>query len=155
MKLTIKLLSVLLLLALASPAVLLPGCGNDAVPDGSTITVNSVTLVDVTVDAPADFKAVVRYEDGTPIPYARIRISGVGAAPAGGAYQFYYYPGGSLRAGGNAQLDSPFEVTTNEFGVYEFSAEVFGPVSSYEDTIYISSGTATGTGTLKATTSSS
>lgn len=156
MKYTAKLPMVLILALLIIPIALLPGCGdNKYVPDKSTITINpsSLSVKDILGDTHADFTVVVRYSDGTPIPYANIHITGAFAVPATAAfYQFYYYPGGSLRPGGNFSVNSGFNAQTNEYGVYMFSAEVYGPGSAFKDTIYINSGTVSATATLELTT---
>ena len=156
MKYTAKLPLVLILALLIIPISIFSGCGdNKSIPDKSTITINPTSWVvkDILGDTPANFTVVVRYSDGTPIPYANINITGAFAVPATAAfYQFYYYPGGSIRPGGNSPVDSGFNDQTNVYGVYEFSAEVFGPGSAFKDTIYVNSGAVSGTATLELTT---
>lgn len=155
MKYTAKLPLVLVLALLIIPIALFPGCGDfKYVPDKSTITINpsSWTVKDILSDTYADFTVVVRYSDGTPIPYANIHITGAFAEPATAAfYQFYFYPGGSRIP--NTIVDSGFNAQTDEYGIYRFSAEMYGPGSAFKDTIYINSGTVSATATLELTTS--
>nr|MDA8101248.1 hypothetical protein [Nitrospiraceae bacterium] len=120
------------------------------VPDGSTLSVDpvSTTLTNVTVDTAVDFKVIARYADGSPIPYAKVKIEGSFAAPnAVNAYQFYYYPGGAKNPN-NVAVDSGFTGQTDEFGIYRFSANVFGSATGFNDDINISSGTASTKATL-------
>lgn len=150
MKKPIALIAGLLTLSLLS----LTNCGdNEAVPAGSTITINpaSVSLKDIPGDTVVNFKVIVKYSDGTPMPYAKIHITGAFAEPAVAApYQFYYYPGGDRVP--NTPVNSGFNAQTDEYGVYDFSLVVYGPGSGFDDTIYVSSGTVVGTATIKLTT---
>lgn len=155
MKSTAKLILVLALVMLISPAILLQGCGNEAVtPDGSslTITPNAVTLKSDS-DSTHNFSVTAKYKDGTPIPYAKIHISGTFAAPFDPAqYWFYYYPDGLGYQGDNAPnppMASGFEGQTDKFGSYKFSIVIFGG-SVFDDTIYLTSGTANAQATVKS-----
>lgn len=128
-------------------------CGkNITAPDGSTITINptTITFKNITSDTIADFVVTVRYPDGEPMPYAKVRISGAFAVPnAVSAYQFYYKAGGTQTVG-NPAVDSPFEAQTDEFGTYHFSVVLFGNLV-FNDTIYVTSGSASGTTKLEST----
>lgn len=150
MKKPIALIAGLLILFFLS----LAGCGdNKAVPAGSTITINpaSVSLKNPPLDTVVDFKVIFRYSDGTPIPNARMFISGGYAQPnSAGLYQFYYYPGGTQGQNPNTAVNSGYEAQADDFGVYNFSIEVTGSV--FDDTIYVTSGTVVGTATIKVTT---
>lgn len=154
MKLTANTPFLLILALLISPVIMLQGCGkNESVPDKSTITINpnSVSMRNPPSDTVVDFKVVVKYSDGTPTPYANIHITGAFAEPITGAvYQFYYYPGGTQNPNGNAAVNSGFNAQTDKYGVYDFSIGVTG--SAFNDTIYVSSGSAVGTSTLAVTT---
>ena len=134
--------------------MLFPSCGNNkSVPDGATMTIDpsTVTLKGITGDTPINFRVIVRYADGTPIPYAQVHITGAFAEPVVGAlYQFYYYPDGTLNPQGNSPVDSGFNGQTGKDGVYEFSVEVYGPASTFSDDIHASSGTASAKTTLSS-----
>jgi len=149
MKKPIALIAGLLILFFLS----LAGCGDDkAVPDRSTITINpaSVSLKNILGNTMVDFKVIVRYSNGTPMPDAKIHITGAFAEPTVAAqYQFYSYPGGDGVL--NTPVNSGFNAQTDEYGVYDFSLVVYGPGSGFDDTIYVSSGTAVGTATIKLT----
>jgi hypothetical protein len=155
MKSTAKLKLIIALALLISLAALLQSCGKDnSIPDRSALIINpsSVTLSNVPTDATQNFTVVARYEDGTPIPYARIHISGTFGVPFNPAqYQFYYYPDGTSRPEGNLAVNSGFIGQTDKFGVYTFSIVVFGG-TAFDDTIYLDSGTATASATVSATT---
>ncbi len=153
MKQTAKLPLVLILALLTiSEVVLLPGCGdNTSVPDKSTImiTPSSVKLKNPPSDTVVNFKVTIRYSDGTPVPNARMFISGGFAQPnSAGLYQFYYYPGGTQYP--NTAVNSGYEAQADDFGVYDFSIVVSGV--AFDDTIYVTSGTVVGTATIKVTT---
>jgi hypothetical protein len=156
MKSTAKLKLVIALALLISLATLLQSCGKDnTIPDGSALIINpsAVTLNNVPTDTAQNFTVVARAEDGTPIPYARIHISGSFGEPFSPAqYQFYYYPDGTWRPEGNRVVDSGFIGQTDKSGVYTFSIVVFGG-TVFDDTIYLNSGTATASATVSATTS--
>lgn len=163
MKPMARLFSALALVMLIVPVSTLPGCGNDtvdcgdyeAVPDGSTITItpSSVSWTDLAVNVNQNFTVEVRDDNGDPIPYAAVCISGGMAEPrVPGHYQFYYYPGGDQRPGGNAAMNSGFPGQTNESGVYTFSILVYGPGNEFSDTIYVTSGTAVSTASVDSTT---
>jgi guanyl-specific ribonuclease Sa len=145
MKTTAKLNLVLALALLISAVILVQACGdNNNAPDGSTLVVNpsAVTLRNVPTDATQNLSVIARYKDGTPIPYAKIHISGAFAEPFVPAqYQFYYYPEGTARPEGNRPVNSGFDGQTNENGVYNFSIVVYGG-TAFDDTIYLNSGTA-------------
>jgi hypothetical protein len=156
MKLKIKLVSVSILAVFLPLFIICGGCGSkETVPDGSTITINpgSTALQNINGNTPLNFKVVVKYADGSPIPNATIHITGAFAEPAVAAnYQFFYYPDGSQRVGGNTEKDNGFDAQTDDFGVYDFSIEAFGPGAAFTDTIYVTSGTAVGTATVSLTT---
>ena len=147
MKLAAKLLLVLLICQVS----LFQGCGDhSSVPDGSILVFDpaSVTFKGIPGDTAQNFRVIARYPDETPIPYARIRIYGQFAAPAPGAlYQFYWYPNGTQQP--NVAIDSGYEAQTNEYGVAEFSIEITAGTSSFEDTLYAVSGTASVSAVLK------
>ncbi|OGW33742.1 MAG: hypothetical protein A2X58_09695 [Nitrospirae bacterium GWC2_56_14] len=155
MKLPARLLSVLVLSFLIAPIVLFQGCGdNESAPDGSTITLspNDVSLNNAG-ETVVNLKVIVRYPNGTPMPYANVVISGGFAIPSTlGLYQFYWFPDGNLNADPAKiiPVDSGFMAQTNEYGVYDFSIVVFG--LPFEDTIHVTSGTAAGTADLTVTT---
>jgi hypothetical protein len=151
----IKLVSVWVFIALIAPVVMLGGCGkNNGTPDGATITINGPTQALSIVDNTSeDFSVVARYADGTPIPKAPIRITGLFAEPRNATntttrYQFYFLPGGENNPT-NIKVDSGFEAQTDDRGVYNFSVTIFGTVggapNSFKDTIVVTSGTAIGT----------
>jgi len=152
MKLTAKLPIGLVLALLIIPTVLFPGCGdNTSIPDKSTITLDpsSVTLKNPPMDTAVNFKVTIRYSDGTPIPNARMFISGGFAQPnAAGLYQFYYYPNGTQNP--NTAVNSGYEAQADDFGVYNFSIVLSG--SAFNDTIYVTSGTAVESATIAVTT---
>ena len=154
MKYTAKLPLVLILALLMIPIALFPGCGdNTSIPDGSTITISesSVSLKNPSIDTVVDFKVTIRYKDGTPIPNARMFISGGYAVPNSlGLYQFYYYPLGQQNPEGNRDVNAGYEAQADDYGVYNFSIEVTG--AAFDDTIYVTSGTVVGSATIKVTT---
>jgi len=156
MKSTTNLKLVLVLALLIVSVILLQSCGNDtSVPDGSTLTISpsSVSQANVTFDAIHNFTVRARYQDGTPIPYAMIHISGSFAVPVSDPrYQFYYYPEGPAKAGGNTLVDSGFDGQTDKYGVYVFSIVVYAD-KAFKDDINFNSGTATASATVTATTS--
>ena len=156
MKSTAKLKLVIALALLISVATLLQSCGKEnTIPDGSALIINpsAVTLNNVPTDTPQNFTVVARYQDGIPIPYARIHISGSFGVPfVPSQYQFYYYPDGTWNPDGNVAVDSGFTGQTDKYGVYTFSIVVFGG-TVFDDTIYFNSGTATASVTVSATTS--
>jgi hypothetical protein len=157
MKLTSKVLFVLALTLLLSSVILFHGCGdNKAVPFGSKITINptAAALKGIPGDTTENFKVLVTYTDGTPIPKAIIHITSSFAVTNSGVaplYQFYYYPDGPDRVGGNTRVNSGYDAQTDDYGVYDFSVSVFGPGSTFNDTINVTSGTAVGTATLALT----
>jgi hypothetical protein len=152
MKHTARLFSVLVLAFLFAPVVLFQGCGdNKNIPDGSTITItpDTVSLTNVGEQV-VNFKVVVRYADGTPMPYANLVVTGGFASPATtAAYQFYWYPGGNLVT--NTMVDNGFKPQTDKSGVYDFSIVVFG-TTAFSDTIYVTSGSVVGSSTIALTT---
>lgn len=153
MKQTAKLPLIIILALLIIPIVLFPGCGDNAsVPDRSTITItpSSVKLSNPTPDTVVNYKVTFRYSDGTPIPNARMFISGAFAQPnSAGLYQFYYLPGGT-QTPNNPPVPSGYEAQADEFGVYDFSIVVSGV--AFDGTIYVTSGTVVGTATIAVTT---
>jgi hypothetical protein len=155
MKLTARLFSVLVLAFLIAPIVLFQGCGdNESVTDGSTITItpDDVALNNIS-ETVVNLKVIVRYPNGTPMPYANVLISGGFAIPSTlGLYQFYWFPNGNLNADPAKiiPVDSGFLAQTNEYGVYDFSIVVFG--LPFKDTIYVTSGTAAGIADITVTT---
>lgn len=87
------------------------------------------------------------------MPSAKVRISGAFAVPSPGAtYQFYWKPGGDQDPT-NPPVNSGFEAQTDDFGVYIFSVVIFGTSTGFTDTIFVTSGTASGSATIEATTS--
>lgn len=154
MKLTAKLPIGLILALLIIPIIFLPGCGdNTAVPDKSTITItpSNPSLKNPPMDTVVNFKVTIRYSDGTPVPNARMFISGGFAQPnASGLYQFYYYPDGTQNPTGNTAVNSGYEAQADDFGVYNFSIVLSG--SAFNDTIYVTSGTVVGVATIAVTT---
>ena len=154
MKLTSRLFSVLVLAFLIAPIVLVQGCGDTkSATDGSTITISpeSVALKNAG-ETVVNLKVIVRYPDGTPMPYANVIISGGFAMPSTAAlYQFYWFPDGNLNADTTKiiPVDSGFLAQTDKYGVYDFSIVVFG--SPFDDTIYVTSGTSVGTATIALT----
>lgn len=149
MKLTARLFSVLVLAFLISPIILFQGCGdNKNIPDGSTITIlpETVDLTDLggLGETVVDFKVVVRYADGTPIPYANLVITGKFAIPSPTAtYQFYWDSGGDQFNASPIPVDNGFKPQTDKNGVYDFSIVVF-PATAFFDDIVVTSGTAVG-----------
>jgi len=155
MKLTARLFSVLVLAFLIAPIALFQGCGdNESAPDGSTVTIDpSSVSLNNPGETVVDLKVIVRYPDGTPMPYANVIISGGFAMPSTAAlYQFYWGPGGNL-VDPNIPVDSGFLAQTNEYGVYDFSIVVFG--LPFKDTIRVTSGSAAGTSDITVTTTTS
>ena len=154
MKLTAKSPLVLVLALLIIPIVSLPGCGdNKSVPDKSTITISpsSWSMTNPPMDTVANYSVTIRYADGTPIPSARMIITGAYAQPnSSGLYQFYYYSDGTQNPNGNAAVNSGYEAQADDYGVYNFSVVITG--SAFDDTIYVTSGTAVGTATIAVTT---
>jgi hypothetical protein len=150
-----RFMALLMMIILASPVYLLPGCGNnEAAPDGATIVINpSSTSATITADTTFNYTVTVRYADGKPYPKAIVHIYGPFAVPrnVGGTnprYQFYYGPGGPL--GTNPlPVDSGFDAQTDDYGNYHFSILVYGTVggaaNAFTDTIDVSSGSALGT----------
>jgi hypothetical protein len=135
------------------------GCGGSStVPDKATITINGPSdAVTISADTVFDYTVVVRYSDGTPIPKAKLRITGAFAEPRNSTntnprYQFYYNSGGPLAAG-NIKVASGFEAQTDDWGIYSFSVNAYGLVNgaanSFADTIEVYSGTAIGSISLK------
>jgi hypothetical protein len=132
--------------------MLFQGCGdNESAPDGSTITIDpSSVSLNNPGETVVDLKAIVRYPDGTPMPYANVIISGGFAIPStAGLYQFYWGPNGNLSAT-PIPVDSGFLAQTNKYGVYDFSIVVFG--FPFKDTIRVTSGTVAGTTDITVTT---
>lgn len=165
MKLTIKLISILVLVLIASPIIVLEGCGsNNSATDRSTILVNPASVSpSISADMIQDFTVTVRYSDGTPYPKAVLYISGPFAQPRNATntnphYQFYYGPGGNLAAG-NIPVNSPFKAQTDDYGNYQFSILIPDPVlingvmgpNTFSDTIDIFSGSALVTIQIAAT----
>lgn len=156
MKYKVKYSSVIVLALLMIQVMLFTGCGsNDAIVDRSTITISpaTVSIQNIISDAVQNYSVVVRYPDGTPIPFAKIHVSGAFAEPAlGAAYQFYFYPDGTQNPNGNVTVDSGFDAETDKFGVYTFSIVVFGPGATFHDAINITSGTTAGLSTIDLVT---
>lgn len=155
MKIKKKLRTYVSLALLIGLSFLYQGCGEEEnkqiPPDGSTITINpdAVELVSPT-DAVQNYTVVVKYADGNPIPYAIVHISSAFSAPFIPAqFQFYYYVDGPNNPEGNTAVNSGFYAQTDEFGIYEFSAVIFGG-TVFEDTIYLTSGSAYAESTLKS-----
>jgi hypothetical protein len=150
-----RFMALLMMILLASPVFLLPGCGNnDAASDGATIVINpSSSTATISADTTFNYTVTVRYSDGKPYPKAIVHISGPFAAPRNVAgsnprYQFYYGPGGLL--GTNPlPVNSGFDAQTDDYGNYQFSIVVPGLVggakNTFTDTIDVSSGSALGT----------
>lgn len=147
---TMKFITVFMLsLGLAS-IILMAGCGSETTPpSGSTITVTGPAPFSIGSDTNFDFTVVVKYPDGTPMPKAKLDISGAfafprNAAQSGWHYQFYYSPGGNT-VPGNLAVNSPFEAQTDDFGTYTFSALVSVATGTFTDTIVVRAGTIVGT----------
>ncbi len=149
------------------------GCGNkgENAPDGSTITINPSTLNLTNLylygDAIQDYQVIVKYSDGTPVPYADVLIAGTYAYPvvssevdSAPSYAFYEYPGANGNPS-NVLENNGFVGETDANGVYQFSIEIFSMVSLtsggpltpnvFTDTILVSSGTAQASTTLAST----
>ncbi len=152
MKSTTKLMHVLALAMLISPAILIQGCGNDPTAvDGATITIDpSTTTASIIDNTTYNYTVIARYKDATPYPKAKLYITGSFAEPRNltnttARYQFYFYPGGELTLS-NLKVDSGFYAQTDDFGSYRFSVTVYstvsGSVNSFKDTMHISSGSA-------------
>jgi hypothetical protein len=136
--------------------VVMQGCGNEnTAPAGSTITINQDKTSEDTGGAglpagqaiPFDFTVAVTYSDGTPMPNATLTISGGLAIPNTYiAYQFYHT---QYAVGHTDTENSPFQAQTNDSGVYTFSALVSGPVTTFKDNVYVTSGTNVATGSIE------
>ena len=143
--------TMLLLLLLMGLAFLTMSCGDQtSPPDGSTVAIDPPKIEMSTPDnAVQNYRVTVRYADGTPIPYAQVKISSAFAAPyATPQYQFYWYIDATHNPNGNVAVDSSFVKQTDEFGFLDFSIEILG-TSSFDDTIYVAAGTASATSTIK------
>jgi len=144
MKSFAKLLVVLMLI---SSIFVFSGCGSKSegvVPDGSTITVGpdfKQTGI-ASWEVPVPFTVVVRYKDGSPIPKAKVNVAGHYAASStfAGLYQFFLYADPTSST--NVKTNSPFDVITDDFGTYTFSALISAGMGSFTDTINVRSGTA-------------
>jgi hypothetical protein len=149
MKSLAKLITVLLLI---SSSFVLSGCGNtNGVPDGSTIKVGpDFTQTGVFFsEVPVVFTIVVRFGDGSPIPHAKVNVSGHYATTSVtfGLYQFYLHA--DPTAPGNVPVNSPFDVVTDDNGTYSFSVLVSSISGTFKDTIAARSGTAFGSAVLQ------
>lgn len=154
MRLTVKLVSILVLVLIVSPVVLLESCGSkksqNTLPALSTITIGpDHTQLGIAADTTVNFTVVARYSDGSPMPNANIKISGSFAAPRNNAhYQFYLDPDGPSNPNGNTPVDSGFTIVTDDSGSYMFSAVIFLATGTFGDTIVGTSGTVIGTATI-------
>ena len=149
-----RLMAVLMMTFLASPVLMLPGCGNNqAVTDGSTIVIDpsSTAVTGMAADTTFTYTVTVRYPDGTPFPGATIRIAGSFAVPRNIAgsfsrYQFIHYGLQDPRLEFPIPVDSGYTAVTDEFGNYHFSILVYGTVGGapnvFTDQISVSSGSA-------------
>jgi|GEM_PF-6996241 len=161
------------LVILGAFLLLIQGCGskNSAAPDGSTITINpasiSATNIYLYGDVIQDYSVVVKYSDGTPIPYAGVTVAGSFAVPvassagpnAAARYQFYALPGANANPS-NVPENNGFVGETDKNGVYQFSIQIYSEVTltgvlvpnAFTDTILVTSGTAQANTTLNITT---
>lgn len=159
MKLTIKrkqivILALFLVLLLIT---LIQGCGNTngsecQAPDGSkiTITPSSQTVTTngtgLAFPTPLDWTVTVFYPDGTIMPKACINVSGTFAVPNGYAlYQFQFYPSS---VSPNLPVNSGFAAQTDESGQYTFSTLLSAGTGTFNDTIYVRSGSNSGNATV-------
>lgn len=131
----------------------LAGCGKGSVtaPSGSTITTDpsSVTMT-IAGDTIVNLKAVVKGQDGKPMPSSQLIISGPFAAPRTPTrYQFY------KKTNGNEPVDSGFTADTDGFGIYLFSIKIPATLddssNTFNDNISIWAGDASATITLSIT----
>lgn len=161
MKLTIKhkqlvILALLLVLLLIA---LIQGCGgtdstkNCTAPDGSKITITpsdqSITTGGA-VHPGFNNNWIVRvaYPDGSVMPKACITITGTFAFPNPlGLYQFYYFPN-STDNPNNIAVNSGFAAQSDDFGQYTFSTLMSAGSGTWNDTIFVQSGTNSGSATL-------
>ena len=154
MKLTVKLVSLLVLVLIASPVVLLEGCGDkksqNTLPDKSTITISpDHSQTGISADTPVNFTVVTLYSDGSPMPNAIVKISGSFAAPRNNPhYQFYLYPDGLNNPSGNTPIDSGFTIQTDDSGSYMFSVVILLASGLFSDTIVGTSGTTIGSAAI-------
>jgi len=158
MRLTAKLCLVLILLFLASPVILLKGCGNEMpqAPDGSTITISPSSTGDIscgtsTTPLVIPYGVTVKDVKGIPLNGVQVTISGGWALPfVPTLYTFSTDPAGSPAG----YQPSPVKGVTNEYGVYSFSAvipcEVLMPLATPVNGAFAS---ATTGGTLSGATS--
>ena len=159
MKLTIKrkqivILALLLVLLLIT---LIQGCGNTngsecTAPAGSTITItpSSQTLstdgAGLSQSVGLNWTVTVAYPDKTPMPKACITVSGPLAVPNGyGVYQFQYYP---KDVSPNVLVNSGFSAQLDDFGQYTFSTLLTAGTGTWNDTIYVQSGTNSANATI-------
>jgi hypothetical protein len=147
-----RMLPVLILL-LILPLFVFNGCGNDSfnsIPDGSKISVGpDHSQTGIAADTTVNYTIVAIYSDGTPIPNARVKVSGSFAVPrANPHYQFYLYPDGPANLT-NVTVDSGFFVRTGDDGTYMFSALISAASGSFSDSIICTSGTAIGTAQIE------
>lgn len=142
-------------------AVILQGCGlskeDCTAPNGSTITINPASQTwtfssgsgGLGGDLEDNWSVKVSYSDGTPMPYACIRVWGALAVPSGyGAYQFQYYP---APKNPNAPVDAGFTAQTDEFGMYNFSTLISAGTGTFKDTIRVQSGAISASATYEVT----
>jgi hypothetical protein len=157
MKLTIKhkqtvILALLLVLLLIT---LVQGCGNTkgtdcTAPAGSTIEVTGPGVYNgLSADTCANYVAVVKYPDGSPMPKACLTVSGSFAFPRNATqtnprYQFYFYPNCDVNLT-NAPVNSGYSAQADDFGTYAFSALITAPSGTFTDTITVQSGGNVGT----------
>jgi hypothetical protein len=152
MKLAIKCASILVFVLIASPVVLLEGCGKseNTLPDKSTISIGpDHSQSGIQGDTTVNFTVVARYADGTPMPNANIKISGPFAAPRTNAhYQFYLIQDGPDNPLGNTPVNSGFTIQTGDNGSYMFSVVIFVAGGTFSDSIVGTSGSTIGSATI-------
>jgi len=159
MKFTIKrkqivILALLLVMLLIT---LIQGCGNTkgsecTAPDGSKITITPSSQAINTGGAglafptPLDWTVTVFYPDGTIMPKACINVTGTFAFPNGYAlYHFQFYPSS---VSPNLPVNSGFAAQTDDSGQYTFSTLLSDGTGTWNDTIYVRSGSNSGNATI-------
>jgi len=159
--------AIIFLATLAAVLLLIDGCGskNSAAPNGATITINPSTLSLTNPyeygDVTEFYSAVVKYSDGTPIPYTGVIVTGSFAVPVVSTelftsprYQFYN--------SANMPVNNGFEGETDKNGVFQFSILIYSEVTLtaggplfpniFTDNILVTSGTAQAGTTINVTT---
>jgi hypothetical protein len=159
MKLTIKhkQIVILALLLVTFLITLIQGCGSTSgddckAPDGSTITITpSSQTIDtggtgIAFPTSLDWTVKVALPDGTIMAKACINVSGTFAVPNGYAlYQFQFYPSSVTP---NLPVNSGFNAQTDDSGQYTFSTLISAGSGTWNDTIYVRSGSNSGNATV-------